>query len=195
MTTTAPALSIPAAGLRSGATQSIPATHATPASGRVGGRHRCSRARALHLVDLENLLAGRVDGPSVTATWHQYQQVTGMRWDDHVVVAVAKKHAAATFLALPTAIQRVIGRNTPDGADLALIDAIDLDWAARRFGQVMVATGDGIFTDTARRLRARGLQVVQVIGGGLPATRLYRQCPTQLYLPSARHRRHTTDAV
>ncbi|OAK52984.1 NYN domain-containing protein [Rhodococcoides kyotonense] len=146
------------------------------------------RPRTLHLVDLENLLAGRVDAGSVTELWAEYQFVTGMRDDDHVIVSVAQRNAVASFFSLPSAIQRVIGSNAPDGADHALLDSIDIAWTARRFGQVMVATGDGIFTPIASRLRAQGLQMVQVIGGGTPATSLYRQCTTQLYLTNAQHR-------
>lgn len=180
MITTAPATPAIAIGPHSAPRPRV----AAAASAGAAGRHRRRRARTLHLMDLENLLAGRVDCPAVAGLWHDYQRVTDFRWDDHVIVAVSKKNAAATFFALPAAIQRIVGRNIPDGADLALIEAVDIDWAARRFGQVMVATGDGIFTDTARRLHERGLQVVQVLGGGLPSARLYRQCSTQLYLPT-----------
>lgn len=176
-------------------TPAVVSKAASTAGGRVG-RHRCIRPRTLHLIDLENLLAGRVDTDTVADIWDEYRQVTGMRWDDHVIVAVSKRNAAATFFALPETVQRVIGSNGPDGADLALISAVDINWAVKRFGQVMVATGDHIFTDTTTGLRAAGLPVVQVIGGGAPAADLYRQCTSQLYLPAAQRRaqtrRHTT---
>ncbi|WP_190242443.1 NYN domain-containing protein [Rhodococcus ruber] len=145
-------------------------------------------------MDLENLLGGRIGACSVAEIWCEYRQVTGMRWDDHVIVAVSKKNAVATFFALPGTVQRVVGSDVPDGADLALIGAVDIAWTARRFGQVMAATGDGIFAGTAARLHAQGLQVVQVIGAGLPATGLYRQCQSPLYLTTtqrlAQTRRH-----
>ena len=149
-----------------------------------GGRHRCVRPRTLHLVDLENLLGGDVEQHAVTSLWCQYRTLTGMRWDDHVIVAVSRRHAATAFLALPGTVQRVVGRNTADGADLALIDAVDARWAQRRFEQAMVATGDHIFAETARHLNDLGLEVVQVIGRGLPSAHLYRQCSRQLYLPA-----------
>lgn len=152
------------------------------------GRHRSTRPRTLHLVDLENLLAGRIDIRSVGDTWTEYRHVTGMRWDDHVVVAVSKKNAAAAFFALPDNVQRVVGNNGPDGADIALVGAVDSDWAAQKFGQVMMATGDHMFTETVTRLQAVKLRVVQVIGGGLASTDLYRQCSDHLYLSGAQRR-------
>lgn len=152
------------------------------------GRHLRTRPRTLHLVDLENLLNGRVDAHSVAEVWDEYQRVTGMCEDDHVIVSVSQRNAVATFFSLPAAVQRIIGSNEADGADHALLEAIDIAWTARRFGQVMVATGDGIFTPVAACLHARGLQMVQVIGGGKPATSLYRQCAMQLYLTAAQRR-------
>lgn len=152
------------------------------------GRDRYIRPRTLHLVDLENLLAGWVDERSVAEVWAEYQKVTAMRQGDHVIVSVSQRNAVATFFSLPAAVQRIIGSNAPDGADHALLDTIDIAWTARRFGQVMVATGDGIFTPVTARLHAQGLQMVQVIGGGKPATSLYRQCATQLYLTTAQRR-------
>lgn len=152
------------------------------------GRHRSTRPRTLHLIDLENLLCGRVDPRSVVQVWDEYRRVTGLRWDDHVVVSVAKRHAPATFFALPASVQRVIGADEADGADTALLDAVQIDWAATRFRQVMLASGDHIFGDVARTLRGEGLHLVQVIGGGLCGSEIYRQCHDQLYLPLAQRR-------
>ena len=151
------------------------------------GRHRSTRPRTLHLVDLENLLAGRVIGEDVADVWAEYSRVTALHRDDHVVVSVAKRHAEAAFFALP-GVQRVIGADGPDGADIALIDAVPIGWAASRFAQVMLASGDHIFGDIASRLRAEGLPVALVIGAGTAAYELYLRCDSQLYLPQAQRR-------
>lgn len=50
------------------------------------------------------------------------------------------------------------GRN---GADLALLDALG-DYRLDTFGEVLILSGDGIFTDTARALVARGIEVTVV---------------------------------
>ena len=105
-----------------------------------------------------------------------------IRYDDHSTVAVSGRHAAAAFFALPPGIQRVIGANRPDGADLALIDSVEIDWVASNFGQVVIASGDHIFAPMARKFRAAGLSVIQVLGAGGCSAELYRQCTEHRYL-------------
>ena len=100
--------------------------------------------------------------------------------------AVARRHAATTFFALPVGVRRVIGANGPDGADLALIDSIDVDWATRNFGRVVIGSGDHIFSPLARQLTARGLQVLMVTGGGYCSAELYRACTAHVTLSPQR---------
>lgn len=146
-------------------------------SARVG-RHRSTRPRTLNLVDLENLVGG-----DVREVWSQFVDVVDTRYDDHSTVAVSRRHAAAAFFALPTRMQRVIGANRPDGADLALIDSVEIAWVAANFGQVVIASGDHIFAPMARQFRQAGLGVIQVLGAGACSAELYRQCTEHRYLP------------
>lgn len=157
------------------------------------GRHRSIRPRTLHLVDLENLVAGVVTEQSVSAAWQEYRRVLGVRWNDHVVVSVSEKNALAAFLALPGTIQRVMGRNCPDGADLELIAAVDLGWAQTRFQQVVMASGDHIFTDLARDLSSRGIVVIQAIGASQTSWELYLACEMQMHLRGLQ--RHESDGL
>lgn len=151
-------------------------------SARVG-RHRSTRPRTLNLVDLENLVGGDMQAPLVREVWLQFVDVVETRYDDHSTVAVSGRHAAAAFFALPTGIQRVIGANRPDGADLALIDSVEIAWVAANFGQVVIASGDHIFAPMARQFREAGLGVIQVLGAGACSAELYRQCTEHRYLP------------
>ncbi|WP_071289566.1 NYN domain-containing protein [Mycolicibacterium llatzerense] len=153
-------------------------------AGRVG-RHRSTRPRTLNLIDLENLVGGEVRAPRVREVWAQFVNIVDTRFDDHSTVAVSGRHAAAAFFALPTGIQRVIGANRPDGADLALIDSVEITWAAANFGQVVIASGDHIFAPIARKFRDAGLGVIQVLGAGACSAELYRQCTEHRYLPRA----------
>ena len=130
------------------------------------GRHRLTRPRTLNLVDLENLVGGRVETDAVRDVWSEFVAVADLRHDDHSCVAVSRQHAAAAFFGLPGNVQRIVGPNGPDGADLALLDAIDYRWATANFGQVIIASGDHIFAPVADRFRDAGLPVVQVIGSG-----------------------------
>lgn len=149
------------------------------------GRHRRTRPRTLNLVDLENLVGGDVDDARVRETWSQFVSAVDARFDDHSTVAVSVRHAAAAFFALPTGIRRVIGSDRPDGADLALIDSVEIDWVAANFGQVVIGSGDHIFAPMARRFREAGLGVIQVLGAGRCSAELYRQCTEHRYLPHA----------
>lgn len=150
------------------------------------GRHRSTRPRTLHLLDVENLVSGQVSSATVGAMWAEFVRVVGTRWDDHSTVAVSSHHAPAAFFALPTGIRRVVGTNHPDGADLALIDSVDVDWVSKHFGRVVIASGDHIFAPMANTLRANGIELVQAIGGGLSSAELYRACTAHQYLPRTR---------
>lgn len=150
------------------------------------GRHRNTRPRTLHLLDVENLLGGRVCTASVRTMWTDFVTAVDARWDDLSTVAVARRHAATTFFALPDAVRRVVGGDGPDGADLALIESVDVDWVHRNFGRVVIASGDHIFTGPARQFSTRGLEVVQVIGDGRCSAELYRACTEHRYLPGGR---------
>lgn len=153
---------------------------------RGSGRHRSTRPRTLHLLDLENIVGGNVSPSLVAEAWEEYARVTGMRAGDQVVVSVARRNAVPAFFALPAGIRRVVGANGPDGADAALLAEVDVTDVARRFGQVIIASGDHAFAPLARALAAAGVPVIQVIGAGLPAADLYCSCPTQLHLPRVR---------
>lgn len=150
------------------------------------GRHRSTRPRTLHLVDLENLVGGIVSSALVAEAWEEYARVTGLRAGDQVIVSVARRHAVDAFFALPAGIRRVIGSNAPDGADVALLDDVDVADVARRFGQVVIASGDHAFVPLARSIVELGVPVIQVIGAGHTSTDLYSACGTQLHLPGTR---------
>lgn len=152
------------------------------------GRHRSTRPRTLHLIDLENLVAGQVTPESCAAAWQEYSRRLDVRWDDHIIVAVSEKNALTAFLALPGTVQKVVGSNKPDGADLALIDAVELGWAQARFRQVVIASGDHIFTPLVEELSAGGLFVVQAIGGSWTSAELYLACRSQFYLNELQRR-------
>ncbi|WP_006246351.1 NYN domain-containing protein [Mycolicibacterium tusciae] len=149
------------------------------------GRHRSCRPRTFNLVDLENLVGGRVDAAAVCDVWSEFGKMIDTRHTDLTTVAVSRRHAATAFLALPANLHRVIGANVPDGADTALIDSVDVGWIAANFGQVVIASGDHIFAPLARRLRSNGLHVVQVIGRGACSAALYRACNEQKYLTNS----------
>lgn len=149
------------------------------------GRHRSVRPRTFNLLDLENLVGGRVDAAAVRDVWSEFGEIIDTRHTDLTTVAVSRRHAATAFLALPANLHRVIGANVPDGADTALINSVDVGWIAANFGQVVIASGDHIFAPLARRLGNNGLHVIQVIGRGACSAALYLACNEQKYLTNS----------
>ena len=73
------------------------------------------------------------------------------------IVACSHHNAAATRFAFSRS--RVVVRSGNNGADLALIDVIETENVEKRFGRVIIASGDHIFAHAAKRLRRAGVTV------------------------------------
>jgi hypothetical protein len=127
---------------------------------RIEPKHEYS-GRSLHLIDVENL-AGRtsfreVDVAVIAAA---YEPVASIGPDDLVVVASSHFTAAQTWFGWGSA--RRLVRSGPDGADLALIEVIETEKIATRFGRVVIASGDRIFAEPAAWLQAQDVDVTVV---------------------------------
>ena len=149
--------------------------------------NRNENTRTLHLVDIENALGGAVaTADEVRAFWRAYREfAVGVGEDDHVVVASSSIMAKVAWFALPQAgIQRRV-KDGKDGADHALLESVDLDRDAARFGRLVITSGDHIFAPLARDARAAGMRVHQVIGNGTPSRELLSACPTRTWLRPA----------
>ena len=116
--------------------------------------------RRLVLVDIENV----VGGPCTTeacAEWahRRVLDTVGLGRQDQVVVAVD-----GTFLSCVAwvwSMARTLAGYGENGADLALIEVLRED-VASRFRSVVLASGDGIFTDLVAELTEHGVHVTVV---------------------------------
>lgn len=119
-----------------------------------------SSDRALHLIDLENLVGtATVSESAARIASDLYRQTSQYSPGDLVVVASSHRNGFAARLAFPGSTVR--WRSGRNGADLALLDAVsefDLD----RFDRLVIGSGDGIFADLAHAARSGGIQVVVV---------------------------------
>jgi hypothetical protein len=77
------------------------------------------------------------------------------------------------------------------GAGLTLLAYAQPDFVARRFGRVVIGSGDGAFSDLARELQQRNLRVVCVARGNSLSMRLKRHVHQSLRLRVARRARQT----
>ena len=129
-------------------------------------------SRALHLVDVENLLGGPNPDPGMVAPLAAaYCSAAQVGPRDHVVIASSHICARSVWYGWPTEARRLIASG-PDGADNALLAVLATERAAERFGRVVIGSGDGIFATAAARLQASGADVTVVCGAGSLARRL-----------------------
>jgi hypothetical protein len=137
--------------------------------------------RVLHVVDIENL-AGTGD-PSrvqVSAVQDWYLSTLGLGADDQVVMASSHHGFLNAALGWPHARYRV--RSGRDGADLELLDVLEHENVATRFGHVIIGSGDGGFSDVAESLAADGVRVTVVSRPGSLSAGLARVARDVIYL-------------
>lgn len=114
--------------------------------------------RTIALIDIENL-AG-----TPTPTTEQCHQVRKCLEDivagaEPALVVVACSHIAAATVSYAWPHGRRLWRSGPNGADSALLDVIANEHLDVRFSRVIIASGDGIFTDAVAALAANGVRV------------------------------------
>jgi hypothetical protein len=130
--------------------------------------------RALHLIDLENLIGDPwATGPGVAETYERALAAAGHAPGDLVVVAANRWLLAELGFVAHTSCQMLVAHGR-DGADLALLGWGNPEWIAGRFARLVVASGDGIFGDAVARAHALGVRVDVVHGGGALSKRLRR---------------------
>jgi len=129
-----------------------------------------SPGRALVIIDVENLAGtGRLT-PSVAEDIARAMAGPAPGVPPHLrIVGCDAGNALDVGMAFPG--DRLVTGRGPDGADLALIAAVDIAHTANRFDRVVIASGDGAFTPVAAECARRGLEVVVMTGhGGLSRT-------------------------
>ena len=138
-------------------------------------------SRRLIVVDLENVVGGALLNADA-ADWakqHILATVTP-RPNDLIVVGVAHNGLICAGCAWPN-LRYVVGSG-PDGADLALLDVLDEN-VDKRFNEVIVVSGDGIFTDHVTALAAAGVRVTVVSHPTRLAKRLRMAAHAVRFLP------------
>lgn len=126
--------------------------------------------RQLHLVDIENLIGKPTPTYADVERCRQEYMARFVCDGDHVVVACNHRAFATVGFAWRSA--RHLIRSGPDGADTALLDVVADERVAERFSEVVIASGDAIFTEAAAWLAARGVHVSVVSRPGSLSRRL-----------------------
>jgi hypothetical protein len=126
-----------------------------------------ANARTLHLIDLENLLGDQRKDPSVAAVGlNRYLELAVWRPGDHVLVA-AHHEIIKSFAFDPPVACNAHAVCGPDAADEVLLENAPAEFVARRYGRLVIGSGDHKFVRRARELRDRrvGVLVVAPAGG------------------------------
>lgn len=135
---------------------------ATAARGATNARGRYP-ARALHVVDIENLAGTALpDTATVAALRALYGTRVPLGAQDQIVVACNDLALVDVGLGWGCREAQYRVRSGPDGADLELLDVLQFERVAERFTQVVIASGDGAFAVAAAALAARGCHVTVV---------------------------------
>lgn len=121
--------------------------------------------RSLHLIDIENLAgADHASLAAVVDASVSYRRSAEIGPMDQIIIGtnMNPEYRLNVGLAWPGA--RVVSGHGPNGADQALLAAVDSDWVVERgFARVVIGSGDGCFAALATILKRAGV-IVQVIG-------------------------------
>lgn len=129
-------------------------------------------ARALHLIDGENLVRGPLAEPdAIRRMWACYRGSVPSTSTDQFFVGGSRLFGTRAVPALPAQGVRLMVRDGADGGEDVLIESVDLDHLAARFGRVVIASADGRFAGLAGAARQRGL-FVHVVATGPVSRRL-----------------------
>jgi len=121
-------------------------------------------------VDIENIVGGACDTVA-KVRWARLRlaQVMPLRARDQVVIGVDA--GGLIWVGIEWCGPRhVVGRGA-NGADKALLGVLEED-VPHRFDEVVLASGDGIFTDVVADLTSQGVGVTVVSHESLLSTRL-----------------------
>ena len=118
--------------------------------------------RQLQLVDVENLLGNprplEVEVRECALLWHELVSTPA---SSQTVIACNHGAAKAVFWGWDQSARRLV-RSGHDGADEALMQVLREENVDKRFTQVVIGSGDGIFADAATWLASHGLEVTVV---------------------------------
>ena len=151
---------------------------------RVEVRKSDRSRRRLFVVDIENAVgAGVIDEQSCRSVRLRIEQTYHPGHNDLTVLGVSHKNNLFPAHAWDGA--RVILREGHDGADLALEGVLSSENVEERFDEVVIVSGDGLFSKQASRLRSLGVRVTVDARARQLARVLAFSCTSVRLAPSA----------
>lgn len=135
-----------------------------------GAESRKIAIRRIVLVDIENVVGG-LSAVRDYVSWAKVvvAECVPAQPGDHVVIGVGPTGLLDVACAWPTV--RYVMRPGQNGADLALLEVLGEN-IADRFTEVVLVSGDGIFTHAIAALASRGVKTTVVAHAGGLSRRL-----------------------
>lgn len=126
-------------------------------------KQRALRGRRLVVVDIENVVGGAVMAPQQAANARAaVARAASLTAGEQVVIGTS--HIGVLAAGLGWRGTRIVARSGIDGADLALMEVLLEERVEARFDEVVLVSGDGIFTEAVAALGAAGVDVTVVAG-------------------------------
>lgn len=133
------------------------------AARRRGRACRDEMARQLILIDLDNVTGMRDLNVS---DWRHLmdalRDALAVSTGDELIISMCRRTMDQAMVALATTPGRLLVKDGPDGAELAIADLLDIAHASIRFSSLVVVSGDGFFVDLTRTAHDHGMRVRQV---------------------------------
>jgi hypothetical protein len=140
--------------------------------------------RRLFVVDIENIVGGAcLLAENVSRAKHSLLEAVEPLPGDHIVVGVS--HIGLIHVGCSWPDLRYVVQSGPDGADLKLLEVLNENIPSR-FGEVVLASGDGIFAEAVSALGAHGVTVTVVAGREKLSRRLELAAARVVFLDSIR---------
>lgn len=121
-------------------------------------KKRALQGRRLVLVDIENVVGGAVVTREM-AEWGRSVIEAALSVAEGEQVVIGTCHLGLFNAKSAWSRARVKVRSGENGADMELLDVLTKEDIDRRFDEIVVVSGDGIFADAVAELAARGVRV------------------------------------
>jgi hypothetical protein len=144
-------------------------------------KKRVLRGRSLVLVDIENVVGGAVMLVEQAINAHvAIAEAVSLVGGEHVVIGTSHVGVMATGLGWRG--PRILARSGRNGADMALLEVLKEEHVEERFDEVVLVSGDGIFSEAVAALETAGVNVTVVALAGRCSKRLRMAASRTVFL-------------
>ena len=157
-------------------------------------RKNSNSNRKIVIVDLENMMFGdHADASRPDRSQEILELAEARRPTDMVIVGCNPRLAFSAKNLFPSS--QIVTGHGKDGADIALIETLDLNHAAERFDELCIVSGDHAFAPIAHAARQRGLRIRVVAPRFGMSTALRVYADTAVHLPKDAHDTRPEDVI